>query len=275
MRSKEVADLAGVSVRTLRHYHQIGALPEPERSSNGYRHYELSHVAVLLRIRRLAALGVSLEAMPSYLDAAAGSDPDQLLVDLDRELQRQIAHLSEQRQRISQIRSSRQRPDLPPGLEIFAGLFGGRSHPAAELEQDASLVLAQLAGDSYESDLRELGKAVARADENSAVSACMARYLALAPDATAQEVERLTDEFIGLLGPALTDYLTSASGLAVRRTQPGSAPEIDDDPRLNAPQASILRMIAVHLENIGAQADEAVPSIRHHRGSTTRRRPRP
>ena len=31
MRSKEVADLAGVSVRTLRHYHQIGALPEPER----------------------------------------------------------------------------------------------------------------------------------------------------------------------------------------------------------------------------------------------------
>lgn len=255
MRSKEVAELAGVSVRTLRHYHQIGVLPEPERSTNGYRDYELSHVALLLRIRRLAALGISLEATPSYLDVDAGGSPDALLENLDSELKERIAHLSEQRDRIAQLRSGRQRPDLPPGLEVFAGLFGSRSHLAADLEQDASLVLAQLAGDSYESDLRELGEAVARADEKGDVSDCVARYLGLAPDATGPEVEQLADDFITVLGPALTDYLASPSGRAVRRTRSGTVPTVDDDPRLNAPQASALRTIAAHLEKVGAQAD--------------------
>lgn len=31
MKSSELAKLAGVSVRTLRHYHAIGLLPEPPR----------------------------------------------------------------------------------------------------------------------------------------------------------------------------------------------------------------------------------------------------
>ncbi|MEV4016841.1 MerR family DNA-binding transcriptional regulator [Nonomuraea angiospora] len=37
MLSSELAELAGVTVRTLRHYHQIGLLPEPRRASGGYR----------------------------------------------------------------------------------------------------------------------------------------------------------------------------------------------------------------------------------------------
>ena len=41
MRSGELAALAGVTVRTLRHYHQIGLLPEPERGGNGYRDYDV------------------------------------------------------------------------------------------------------------------------------------------------------------------------------------------------------------------------------------------
>ena len=43
MRSKEIAALAGVSIRTLRHYHQIGLLPEPPRQNNGYRAYSVPH----------------------------------------------------------------------------------------------------------------------------------------------------------------------------------------------------------------------------------------
>ncbi|HJF65313.1 MAG TPA: MerR family DNA-binding transcriptional regulator [Slackia equolifaciens] len=45
MRSKEVAEFAGVTVRTLRHYHQLGILPEPPRSANGYREYGAVDVA--------------------------------------------------------------------------------------------------------------------------------------------------------------------------------------------------------------------------------------
>ena len=35
MLSSELAELAGVTVRTLRHYHQIGLLPEPPRTAGG------------------------------------------------------------------------------------------------------------------------------------------------------------------------------------------------------------------------------------------------
>lgn len=40
MRSNELAKLAGVTVRTLRHYHAIGLMAEPSRAENGYREYE-------------------------------------------------------------------------------------------------------------------------------------------------------------------------------------------------------------------------------------------
>ena len=36
LRSGDVAKLAGVTVRTLRHYRRIGLLPEPPRDDNGY-----------------------------------------------------------------------------------------------------------------------------------------------------------------------------------------------------------------------------------------------
>lgn len=35
MRSADLARLAGTTVRTLRHYHQIGLLDEPRRSAGG------------------------------------------------------------------------------------------------------------------------------------------------------------------------------------------------------------------------------------------------
>ncbi|MFD0852085.1 MerR family DNA-binding transcriptional regulator, partial [Actinomadura adrarensis] len=39
MRIGELAALVGVSTRTVRHYHHLGLLPEPERRANGYREY--------------------------------------------------------------------------------------------------------------------------------------------------------------------------------------------------------------------------------------------
>ena len=49
MRSNDVAKLAGVTVRTLRHYHQLGLLSEPPRRANGYRDYSPADVARVLR----------------------------------------------------------------------------------------------------------------------------------------------------------------------------------------------------------------------------------
>lgn len=68
MRSNEVAKTAGVTVRTLRHYHQLGLLPEPPRSANGYREYTAADLARVLRIKRLASLGFPLARIGALLE---------------------------------------------------------------------------------------------------------------------------------------------------------------------------------------------------------------
>jgi DNA-binding transcriptional MerR regulator len=48
----QLASYAGVTTRAVRHYHQIGLLPEPERDAFGYRSYDAA--AVVRLIRRLS-----------------------------------------------------------------------------------------------------------------------------------------------------------------------------------------------------------------------------
>lgn len=122
MKSSELARMAGVSVRTLRHYHAIGLLPEPERTANGYRAYEAAHLLRLLRIRQLASLGFSLEQIGPMLDEldverAGGGTSDgeaaTLLDELDRQLSEQISRLEQQRELIAHIRAGQADPDYP------------------------------------------------------------------------------------------------------------------------------------------------------------------
>ena len=54
----EVAQLAGVTTRTVRHYHAIGLLPEPQRDGSWYRRYDASDVVAVVRVVRLRALGM-------------------------------------------------------------------------------------------------------------------------------------------------------------------------------------------------------------------------
>lgn len=68
MRIGEVAALAGVSTRTVRHYHDIKVLPEPERRLNGYREYSILDAVRLLRIRHLVAIGLPLEKVSDLLE---------------------------------------------------------------------------------------------------------------------------------------------------------------------------------------------------------------
>lgn len=74
LRIGEVAHLAGVSTRTIRHYHHAGVLPEPPRMQNGYRRYGIRDVVLLLRVRRLVELGMSLDEVKDALAEPAGSD---------------------------------------------------------------------------------------------------------------------------------------------------------------------------------------------------------
>ena len=65
----EVAALAGVTVRTLHHYHRIGLLVPSGRSESGYRLYAYGDLERLRQIRLLRELRLSLVAIGRMLDA--------------------------------------------------------------------------------------------------------------------------------------------------------------------------------------------------------------
>lgn len=56
-----VAELAGVSVETIRYYQRRGLLQEPKKPSAGYRQYRPETVDRLRFIKRAQALGFTLE----------------------------------------------------------------------------------------------------------------------------------------------------------------------------------------------------------------------
>jgi DNA-binding transcriptional MerR regulator len=65
----QLASYAGVTIRAVRHYHQIGLLPEPERDASGYRTYDAAAIVRLIRIRTLVEAGVPLARVRELLDA--------------------------------------------------------------------------------------------------------------------------------------------------------------------------------------------------------------
>lgn len=242
MRSKEVAELAGVSVRTLRHYHQVGVLPEPERGSNGYRSYALAHVARLLRIRTLAELGVPLERMPDVLDDPADSSSEELLDELAAQLEQRIAHLKGQQRRVTELRTTRARPDLAPVLVEFLEMVGGVA-PSA-LEQDASILVARLfEADGSPEDLRDLATVLRGVHEDPRYDDFATRFEGLAPDAPSAEVREIAEHFTSSFGPAITQVIDSVMDGRLRRLRAQDVPAVELDPRLNDAQGEVLRLI--------------------------------
>jgi len=90
----QVADLAGVTVRTLHHYDRIGLLSPEERSESGYRRYGSADLERLHRILSYRELGLALEDIASLLDHP-GIDPVAHLSRQERLLGDRIARLEE------------------------------------------------------------------------------------------------------------------------------------------------------------------------------------
>ncbi|MFI6446774.1 MerR family transcriptional regulator [Kitasatospora sp. NPDC050543] len=70
----ELAEAAGVSVKTVRFYSDSGVLPESGRSAGGHRRYGEEALERLRTVRRLRALGLGLPAVEGVLRGGAGLD---------------------------------------------------------------------------------------------------------------------------------------------------------------------------------------------------------
>lgn len=67
MKIGEVAEQTGLSIRTLRHYDDLGVVTPSGRTPGGFRLYSAADVERLLLIRRMKPLEFSLEEIRTFL----------------------------------------------------------------------------------------------------------------------------------------------------------------------------------------------------------------
>ena len=138
----QLAAYAGVTVRAVRHYHQIGLLPEPERDHSGYRTYDAAAVVRLIRIRTLADAGVPLARVQELLDASPEEFADGVQ-EIDKDLRAEIRRLQGTRKRLARLAAG-EHLALPQSvvdyLDRLRGL--GVEERYIELERDAWIMVA-------------------------------------------------------------------------------------------------------------------------------------
>lgn len=67
----ELAERTGLSLRTIRHYDDVGLLPAAGRTEGGFRLYSDADLERVMVIRRMKPLGFTLEEMCEVLDIVA------------------------------------------------------------------------------------------------------------------------------------------------------------------------------------------------------------
>lgn len=171
----DAAVFAGTTPRAIRHYHQIGLLPEPERGVDGRRRYGYDDMIRLLWVRKMAEAGISLDDMRAAFEETR--DIGEVLGRLEQTLAAQEADIKRQRaavQRLqavgsplgllSELVTDRLR-DLPPGtlrpadleaLLVTERVFGPLG---AAIQASAFIVLATHPGLRAEQDRLDAAEA--------------------------------------------------------------------------------------------------------------------
>jgi DNA-binding transcriptional MerR regulator len=138
----QLAAHAGVTVRAVRHYHQVGLLPEPDRDASGYRSYDARAVVRLIRIRTLAEAGVPLARVQELLDAKEDQFRE-AVSEIDCRLRGEIDDLQEHRRRIRKLAAGDSLA-LPSEVTDYLDRLRAIAVPEllVELERDAWILIA-------------------------------------------------------------------------------------------------------------------------------------
>lgn len=138
----QLAAYAGVTVRAVRHYHQVGLLPEPERDASGYRRYGATAVVSLIRIRTLANAGVPLSRIGQMLEAGPSAFAD-AVQRIDSQLRDEIERLETSRKQIAQLTAGDSLA-LPPEVTTYLDRLRdlGVSERMLQGERDGWILLA-------------------------------------------------------------------------------------------------------------------------------------
>lgn len=141
--TRQLAEAAGVTVRSIRYWHEVGVLPQPPRLSNNYKQYTVFDLVLVLRIKRLSELGFSLEQISTML--VSHSNEKAALLSLKEEVAAAIEQLSQTLDEIDHLLELGASPDLSPAaLKVFEILHQRQVENAREW----SIILAHLLPES-------------------------------------------------------------------------------------------------------------------------------
>ncbi|TFC99513.1 MerR family transcriptional regulator [Cryobacterium sinapicolor] len=101
----ELAEKTGLSLRTIRHYDEIGLLKASGRTEGGFRLYTQEDLSRLILIRRMKPLGFSLDAMIDLLkviDTLQGGESGSDNPEVRDELGRFIGQAVERREKLQE-----------------------------------------------------------------------------------------------------------------------------------------------------------------------------
>ncbi|MCP2247597.1 MerR family transcriptional regulator [Lentzea aerocolonigenes] len=110
VRIGDAAAFAGTTPRAIRHYHEIGLLPEPERGGDDRRRHGYEDMIRLLWIRRTAGAGIALDDIRDAFSTGAGVAG--VLERLEESLAEQEAELRRQRTAVQRVRAEGSRMGL-------------------------------------------------------------------------------------------------------------------------------------------------------------------
>ncbi|WP_152352877.1 MerR family transcriptional regulator [Brachybacterium subflavum] len=159
--TRGLAELAGTTVKSVRHYHSVGLLEEPGRAANGYKHYGTPHLVRLLQITLLRNLGMSLadiaeagEADEDFNALAPDADDDTVSAVAAPSTRTAIASIPSIRHPRRHAR--RRRFSRPPAR------LGELPTPSAEIDRKA-VIAVQVGGRTAARQASEVGWASTRA----------------------------------------------------------------------------------------------------------------
>jgi DNA-binding transcriptional MerR regulator len=186
--TREIAELSGTTVKTVRYYHQIGLLDEPDREPNGYnKRYEVRHLTRLLQIKRLTGLGLSLSQVAEI--GATGDGHATVYQEIDTELEATVERIQRIRQELATLSQPGATPDIPTGF-----------HDVAQRLRDNDRALLTIYAQLFSEDSMQALREVLAANPHEALDEAFRDLPADADDATRQALAEQMAPFVGANG---------------------------------------------------------------------------
>lgn len=231
--TKQLADLAVTTVRAIRHYHQVGVLPEPQRSANGYKQYQIEHLVRVLQIKRLTSIGMTLvQAGEALQDPKHGLE---MLQNLEDELDLQIAKLRAAKAEVGAAKAMGLRPDMPTTLVDL----GYDQLDATDGESQLMFLMSEL-GDLSAIDMSEI-------NEDLALGRLEEEFRCLPADASKEDCESLKNTLLKALDPYTQSVLASNVVDSKNEEQVDFLVDLAIDAYLNEAQACVIREVSREL----------------------------